>query len=98
MLPSEYKICRAVLKYHTLGAVLSHTGYKSYDDLSDQFNYYALDYDGYEPDSQTVLTLTRAAKENYHSYRSSRMVSLRSWIAIFIAFGSLVVAVIALFL
>lgn len=98
MTDSEFKVCRAVRRYHTLGRILTATGFKSYDDLQDQFSYYALDFDGYDPKSDTVITLTRQAQEEYSARTRSSLKELREWITLAVALYGAVTATIALVL
>lgn len=98
MTDSEFKICHAVRRYHTLGRILTATGFKSYDDLQDQFSYYALDFDGYDPKSDTVISLTRQAQEEYSARKRSFLKELREWATLLVALYGAVTATIALVL
>ena len=93
---TEFKICLAVRRYHTLGRILAATGYKSFDDLQDQFPYNALDFDGFDPNVETVICLTRRAEEEYSAHKRSSLKELRDWITLFIAIYGAVTATIGL--
>lgn len=94
---SEFKICCAVRRHHTLGRILAAAGYKSYDELQDQFSYYALDFDGFDPTSDDIITLTRQAKAEFSAYIHSFLKELREWITLLVALYGAVTATIALF-
>lgn len=93
---SEFKICCAVRRYRTLDRILAATGYKSYDELQDQFSYYALDFDGFDPQPGDIITLTRQAKEEFSAYIHSFLKELREWITLLVALYGAVTATIAL--
>ena len=96
MTDSEFKICCAVQRHRTLGRILAATGYKSYDELQDQFSYYALDFDGFDPQPGDIITLTRQAKEEYSAHKRSFLKELREWATLAIALYGAVTATIAL--
>lgn len=96
MTDSEFKICRAVRRHRTLGRILAATGYKSYDELQDQFSYYALDFDGFDPKPDAVITLTRQAEAEFSAYIHSFLKELREWATLAIALYGAVTATIAL--
>lgn len=96
MTDSEFKICCAVQRHHTLGRILAATGYKSYDELQDQFSYYALDFDGFDPQPGDTITLTRQAQEEYSARKHSFLKELREWITLLVALYGAVTATIAL--
>ena len=96
MTDSEFKICCAVQRHRTLGRILDATGYKSYDELQDQFSYYALDFDGFDPKPDAVISLTRQAQEEYAAHRRSFLKELREWATLAIALYGAVTATIAL--
>lgn len=71
-------------------------GCEGYDELQDQFSYYALDFDGFDPKPDAVISLTRQAQEEYAAHRRSFLKELREWATLAIALYGAVTATIAL--
>lgn len=62
---NQYKIFKAVRKYHTLPKILNATGIPDYLTLQEDAGVGMLDFSDYEMGEKTIVTLTNPAAEAY---------------------------------
>ena len=91
---TEFKICLAVRRYHTLGRILTATSYKSFDDLQDQFSYNGLDFDDFDATPETVIYLTHRAEEEFHKRKNQLLSHLLTAIGIVVALLGIIVSIV----
>ena len=98
MTDNQYKIFKAVCRYHTLQKILDATQVGDYMDLQNAAGVGMLDFSDNRMDEKTTVTLTNAAAEAYESRSRSDWAEFRAWITFAIAAWGAFTGTIALFL
>lgn len=98
MTNAQYKIYKAVRRYHTLQKILDATKVGDYMDLQNAAGVGMLDFSDDRMDEKTIVTLTNAAAEAYESRSRSDWAEIRAWITFAIAVWGAFTGTIALFL
>lgn len=95
---NQYKIFKAVRKYHTLLKILNATGIPDYYALQEAAGAGMLDFSDCEMDEKTIVTLTNPAAEAYEERRRYDWKELRAWVTFAIAVWGALTGTITLFL
>ena len=98
MTNAQYKIFKAVCRYHTLQKILDATHVGDYIDLQNAAGVGMLDFSDNRMDEKTTVTLTNAAAEAYESRSRSDWAEIRAWITFGLAVWGAFTGTIALFL
>ena len=95
---NQYKIFKAVRKYHTLPKILNATGIPDYLTLQEDAGAGMLDFSDCEMDEKTIVTLTNPAAEAYEERHRYDWKELRAWVTFAIAVWGALTGTITLFL